>query len=188
MARRESREGKKRAARSSENDSIRSHINLLPADIPNPVGSLRYQRGSLLLSFRHSTVQLGPRPRRLFPPRRFLSLFPPYIFSRGGYSRRVLPRPLGRGINYAPCALAGIPRPVPVFAALLIRAPRPLPFSFLLPLALSPSSLRSEDPGARERPLFAPSRGSPPCRRPLRLSARILYFCSPTLLRLQDCL
>ena len=35
--RRESREGKKQAARSSENDSIRSHINLLPADIPNPV-------------------------------------------------------------------------------------------------------------------------------------------------------
>lgn len=150
--RRESRERKKQAARSSENDSIRSHINLLPADIPRP-GPLRYQQRGLpflfLLSFHRSTIR-APGPRRPRLPFCHLSLSLSFrrrereeeallfflsvclVWREPREARR---RSLGRGINYASCALAGIPRLVPVFAALLIRAPRPLPFRESLSLS-----------------------------------------------------
>lgn len=133
--RRESRERKKQAARSSENDSIRSHINLLPADIPGP-GSPPVPTGtSLPLSFHRSTIRAGSEETAFaFLPSLSLSLLfegrEPLlsvclVWREPREARR---RSLDRGINYASCALAGIPRLVPVFAALLIRAPRPLPF------------------------------------------------------------
>lgn len=138
--RRESRERKKQAARSSENDSIRSHINLLPADIPGP-GSPPVPTGTSLplLSFHRSTIRAGSEETAFaFLPSLSLSLSCSkeeeqqqpllsvcLVWREPREARR---RSLDRGINYASCALAGIPRLVPVFAALLIRAPRPLPF------------------------------------------------------------
>ena len=167
--RRESREGKKQAARSSENDSIRSHINLLPADIPNPVppGTNR----GLLPSFFLSTVPRSAtgrnsgcsRERRFSRPARFLGTVAPAR------------RSLDPGINYASCALAGIPPPwpVPVFAALLIRAlPGPLPFaSSLLPSPSAPSPISL----LLSLSLFR-ARARPPCRNGPR---RLLFFFLP---------
>lgn len=146
-----SRAGKKQAARSSENDSIRSHINLLSVVSPT--------RGSLL-SF-HDPPTKRPRCSSFLPSP---PSPPPLLRSRRPLpiSRSPCHESPGRGINYAPYALAGIPQPVPVFAPLLIRAllSRPLQFRLLPCFPRPPSHPPTHPPLASARLFFLPRLGA----------------------------